>query len=333
MALIPKKTGKKTRLNAERKQLGLLMLIKGYWLEHLRVFKVTVHKLARTPLDTLMTCAAIAIALALPVGFYLFLNNIQSLGPNWQGHAQISAFLVKGTPEGKAKRFLADLKLWPEINQIHYISEEEALEEFQALSGVDNLLIDLKQNPLPIVLEIEPARKYQSSESAKKLLVKLEKEPLVHMAQLDLAWVERLNVMITIGQRIALGMIIFLSAGVLLVVGNTIRLEIESRRAEIDVAQLVGATDAFVRRPFLYTGIIYGLGGGLIAMVILSLALLFLSEPVASLTSLYSLDKSLLTLSFSDTSSLLFMAVLLGFVGAWLSVNRHLDKLSRVDRY
>ncbi len=317
---------------AERHGLSFSVLVRAYFLEHWRVIKSTSKKLRAAPVDTFMTCAAIAIALALPVGFYLFLNNMQAFGPQWEGHTQISLFLKQDKTEVDGQKLQEKLMLWLEVNSVNLISKEAALAEFQEVSGIKDVVNTLDKNPLPVVLEVLPTQQHKTAENAEKLLNKLQKEAVVDIAQLDLAWVQRLSVMVEIGHRIALGMILFLSAGVLLVVGNTIRLEIESRRAEIEVAQLVGATSAFVRRPFLYTGIAYGFIGGVLAMLILSIALYFLSEPVAELSGLYNKTQPILTLGFSDSLSLLFMAVLLGFVGAWLSVNRHLEKLSSADR-
>jgi cell division transport system permease protein len=139
--------------------------------------------------------------------------------------------------------------------------------------------------------------------------------------------VQRLNAMLKLGQRMALGLVLLLSLGVLLIIGNTIRLEIENRRDEISVTKLVGATDAFVRRPFLYTGMFYGLGGGIVASLIIVLGLAVLNKPAATLAGLYQSDYQLLGLNFSDMLSLWLMSALLGFFGAWFSVSQHLDDL------
>ncbi|MCY4045244.1 MAG: permease-like cell division protein FtsX [Cellvibrionales bacterium] len=302
--------------------------VKSYFKAHWRVLKQTAGKFLKAPLDTLMTCSAIAIALALPVGFYLCLNNIQAFGPQWEGHTQISLFLNKRIEEARLGRLLESLEYWPEIAKVSMVDKTQALKEFQEVTGLSDVLSALDDNPLPQVIEVMPSQTNREPASAEALLKRLEKLPEVDIAQLDLAWVQRLSIIIEIGHRIAFGMMLFLAAGVLLVIGNTIRLEIESRRAEIEVAQLVGATKAFVRRPFLYTGALYGFIGGVIAMVILSVALYYLSEPIAELSGLYQQQKRLLTLSFSDVASLLFMAVLLGWVGSWLSVNRHLERLT-----
>ena len=274
-----------------------------------------------------MTWAVIGIALALPVGLYVALGNIQALGTRWEGSAQISLFLKQNLPDAAQQRLVEELQQWPEIEAIHVISKDEALAEFQALSGFADVLSHLEHNPLPVVLELLPAAEHSDPKAADALLQRLQKLPPVDLAQLDLEWVQRLAAMLALGQRLALGLVILLSMGVLLIIGNTIRLEIENRRDEIVVAKLVGATDAFVRRPFLYTGFWYGLGGGLCAGVIVGIGLAVLNRPVATLAGLYQSDYRLLGLGSADMLSLLMMAALLGFFGAWFSVGRHLDAL------
>jgi cell division transport system permease protein len=302
--------------------------VNAYFKAHWRVLKQTLNKFRKSPLDTLMTCSAIAIALALPVGFYLCLNNIQAFGPQWEGHTQISLFLNKNVSKDRISRLVETLDYWPEISKVSMVDKAEALTEFQEVTGLSDVLSALDDNPLPQVIELMPAQAHREPKAAEILLNRLEKLPEVDIAQLDLAWVQRLSIIIEIGHRIALGMMLFLASGVLLVIGNASRLEIESRRAEIEVAQLVGATKAFVRRPFLYTGALYGFIGGVIAMLILSMALYYLSEPLSELSGLYKHQNRLLTLNISDIFSLLTMAVLLGWVGSWLSVNRHLERLT-----
>ena len=149
----------------------------------------------------------------------------------------------------------------------------------------------------------------------------------MEIAQLDLEWAQKLSSIIKIGQYLAFGLIIILSSGVILTIGNTIRLEIESRRQEIEVTQLVGATRAFIRRPFLYTGIMYGALGGILALLILFGCLWALSDPIAQLSSIYGSKDLALTLSTYDAFYVIFIGILLGLTGAWFSVNRHLDEI------
>lgn len=298
------------------------------WLkDHKRVSRESFKRLFSQPINSLVTWLVIGIALALPVGLYVALGNIQELSQRWDGSAQISLFLHQRVSAQSEQRLQEQLRKWPEIESLHVISKAQALEEFQAISGFSEVLQHLDHNPLPTVFEIGPAAAYANVTGSENLLEKLQALPPVELAKLDLQWVQRLTAMLEVGQRLALGLVILLSMGVLLVIGNTIRLEIENRRDEIIVTKLVGATDAYVRRPFLYTGLWYGFGGGFIASIIIAVGLVILNKPVATLAGLYQSDYMLLGLSFGDMLSLWMMAGLLGFFGAWFSVSKHLDAM------
>lgn len=312
---------------AQLSKVSFTVRLSAWLKDHKRVGKESLLRLKDKPLNTIITLAVIGIALALPVGFYVGLANVQSLGKEWDSTTQISLYIDKRATPQAVERLRTDLLLWPEIETLNVISQEQGLAEFRAMSGFADVLAHLDHNPLPVVIEILPSANHSDSSSANALLKKLEALQLVEIAQLDMEWLQRLALMLQIGQRLALGMVLLLSLGVLLIIGNTIRLEIENRRNEIIVVKLVGGTDAFVRRPFLYTGLWYGLGGGILASIIVGLGLWMLSEPVANLAGSYQSDYRLLGLSFSDTLSLWAMAALLGYFGAWLSVGQHLDEL------
>lgn len=312
---------------AQLSKVGFSARFSAWIKDHQRVAKDSLQRLKEKPLNTAITLAVIGIALALPVGFYVTLANVQTLGKNWESTTQISLYLDRRATAQAIERVRTDLALWPEIETINVISQEQGLAEFRAMSGFSDVLKHLDHNPLPVVVEILPSAEYSDSAKAYELLQKLQAQPLVDMAQLDMEWLQRLALMLQIGQRMALGLVMLLSLGVLLIIGNTIRLEIENRRDEIIVVKLVGGTDAFVRRPFLYSGLWYGLGGGILASIIVAAGLLLISKPVSNLAGLYHSDYRLLGLSFSDTLSLWGMAALLGYFGAWLSVGQHLDEL------
>jgi len=285
------------------------------------------QRLIARPVNSILTWLVIGIALALPVGFYVAIGNVHELSGRFEGNAQISLFLHQRVSGQMVENMRRELDSWPELTQVKVIGKDQALDEFKAMSGFADVLDHLQSNPLPVVFELEPAPAWSEPEKAESLLARLETLPSVDIAQLDLEWVQRLNAMLALGQRLALGLVILLSAGVLLIIGNTIRLEIENRRDEVIIVKLIGATDSFVRRPFLYTGIFYGFGGGLVASIIVGIGLMVLNKPVTVLAGLYQSDYQLLGLNFADMLSLWCMAALLGFFGAWLSVSQHLDQL------
>ena len=193
---------------ASSAQVSLGQRLKAWRKDHRRVAKSSLQRLLVDPVSSLMTWAVIGIALALPVGLYVALGNVQSLGNRWEGSAQISLFLQQNTSANTEQKLLTRLAQWPEIEAVHVISKQQGLEEFQALSGFADVLTHLSTNPLPVVIEILPAAGFTDPEPAALLLQRLQKLPPVELAQLDLAWVQRLAAMLKIGQRLALGLVI-----------------------------------------------------------------------------------------------------------------------------
>lgn len=305
-----------------------MTLIKSYFLRHAQVFFYSLGQLSRTPVATLMTCMVIGIALALPTGLHTLLNNAQQLSGGWENTAQISVFLKKNVSESQAMKIKSDIQRWPNVVSVHYISREQALKEFQNLSGFGDALKALNANPLPSVLIVKPELTATTSElSTEKLLTKLRQLRQTDKAQLDMQWVRRLYAIMNIIERGVQILGFLLALAVLLVVGNTIRLAIQNRRKEIVVMKLIGGTDAFIRRPFLYTGFWYGLFGGLIAWLLVSFTILSISNPVEKLTTLYQNQFELNNISFSTTLLLLLISILLGLAGSWFAVGRHLREI------
>lgn len=305
--------------------IGWRERLQSWWLGHRLVAIDSLRRFLAQPLGSGMTCLVIGIALALPVTMYMALANVQALGERWDGDAHVEIFLKNDLSDADALRLRDELARWVEVQSVTMISREQGLAEFQRLSGMAEALGQLEKNPLPVVLDLVPAT--EQPEQTETLLQRLQALPQADRVQLDLQWVKRLHALVTLGQRMVLMLVLLLSLGVLLVIGNTIRLEIENRRREIIVTKLVGGTDSFIRRPFLYAGFWYGLGGGWVASVITGVGLALLDKPVAVLAGLYDSDFSLLGLTLADTVSLWMLSALLGFFGAWFSVGRHLDAI------
>ena len=210
---------------------------------------------------------------------------------------------------------------------VRTLTHAQALKEFQDLSGFGDAVQVLGDNPLPAVLIVRPKAEDSTPEAANRLLEKLRALPETDQARLDLLWVERLYTMMAIGRRAVLVIAALLGLAVLLVVGNTIRLDIQNRRDEIVITKLIGATNPFIRRPFLYSGLWFGLLGGIIAWVLLAIALGLLSGPVHRLAGLYGSDFTLLSLNLGTAATLLGSSILLGLGGSWLAVSRHLSDI------
>ncbi|MAC45559.1 MAG: cell division protein FtsX [Oceanospirillum sp.] len=299
------------------------------WLRHHRMMAIdSLWRVIRTPFSSLMTWAVLAIALALPTGLYLFLSNAQVVTSNWDGSAQVSLFLKMEVSESQAQALRLNLETRTDIASVAYISKDQAMKEFKQFSGFGEALDYLDDNPLPSVLVVRPANTLTLLNQQEALFTELGKMPEVEEAQLDMDWVKRLYHIMELSQRAVSALAILLGIAVLLVVGNTIRLAIESRRDEIVIVKLVGGSDAFIRRPFLYTGIWYGLGGGLLAWWIINISLLWLEDPVNALASAYDASSfELIGLGAGDSLLLILTSTLLGWLGAWLAVSRHLGDI------
>ncbi|MFN2184308.1 MAG: permease-like cell division protein FtsX [Anaerolineae bacterium] len=281
-------------------------------------------RLYRSPVSTLMTAAVLGIALALPTGLLVLLDNLQRVSLGWDGSATISLFLEQSVDDEAAAALAEQLRQSPRIQDVRHIRRSEALEEFRALSGFGEALNSLEDNPLPAVLVVKPSGAHSGADAAQALAEALGARPEVELAQLDLQWVQRFTTLMEIGRRGILVVGALLGLAVLLIVGNTIRLDIQNRRAEIEVTKLIGATDAFIRRPFLYTGLWYGLFGAGLAWLLVELSFLVIADPVEYLAGLYQSSFLLRTFDMDQIANLLLMGATLGLAGSWLAVGRHL---------
>lgn len=300
----------------------------GAWRSHhYLVAGQSLRRMLGQPLASIITWMVIGIAMALPASLFIALDNLQQLTGGWDGAARISVYLQDSVTEDTGRRLGQQLLERPEIKDSAYISKDQALDEFGKLSGFEALLQELPENPLPAVLVLQPALEVGSVEEMGRLLEEIQQLPEVELAQMDLQWVQRLYHLMELGKRVTLALAALLGLGVLLVTGNTIRLAIESRREEIVVVKLVGGTDSYVRRPFIYTGIWYGLGGSIVAWVLLLGLVFWLDGAVANLVGLYDSQFELHGLGFSGSFALVAAGALLGLGGAWLAVSRHLGDI------
>ncbi|QKT03275.1 cell division protein FtsX [Ectothiorhodospiraceae bacterium 2226] len=298
--------------------------IAGWAAHHGRAAVGTLGRLARAPLASLLTAAVVAIALALPAGLYLVTQNVQQLSGSWDSGAQISLFLRDEVDDAQGARFAEALRTRDGVARVEFLSRSGALAEFERLSGFADAVGTLDANPLPALVVVQPADAHGAPERASALAAQLQTLPEVDSAQLDLEWVQRLHLVMEIARRAVLVLGTLLGLAVLLVVGNTIRLAIENRREEIEITKLIGGTDVFIRRPFLYTGLWYGAAGGLLAWLALELALAALRGPVGQLAGLYQSAFTLSGLGLTQGLGLAAVGAGLGLLGSWLAVGRHL---------
>jgi cell division transport system permease protein len=292
---------------------------------HAQVTLESLGRLYRNGLATLMTAMVIGIALALPAGLYLLLANLDRLSGAWEGQAGLSVFLKDAIKADTAAGVANRVRAWPEVAGVTLVTPEEALEEFSRRAGFADVLAALEENPLPVVLLVSPAVNHTDPASAGALQEKLRELPETDQVQLDLRWVQRLAAILETGRLAVLLASALLALAVLLMVGNTIRLEIQNRREEIVVTKLIGATNGFVRRPFLYSGIWYGVLGAALAWLVVQLGFRLLEAPVHRLVGLYEGSFELQTQPGWLLLVLLGVGITLGLLGSWLAVGRHLQ--------
>ena len=314
-------------VKAESNQIAKSSPFKARSINHARTLIASLGNMTRQPASSFMTIAVIAIALALPAGMFVLLNNVSHVSVGWDNSAQISVFLKTDVTEKQAKNLMGKLRLYDDVDQVSMINKKQALNEFKKISGFGDAIESLGDNPLPHVLTIQPVVDADRPDKIHHLIKLLNEQKQVELAQLDLQWVKRLFAMLEIANRAIWVIASLLGIAVLLVVGNTIRLDIQNRREEIEVTKLIGGTDAFIRRPFLYTGLWYGIGGGLFAWLLTIISIGLLDNSVEHLASLYNSGFQLRGLSFSEGINLIGFSCFLGLFGSWIAVGRHLSEI------
>lgn len=291
-------------------------------LEHLRVLRHTLRHLLLSPNATLLNILIIGIALSLPVGGYVLLKSLQGLGAQIAGTPQISVFLAIGTNDSEIARVSDKLKQHAAIRRIEFVSRELALKKLQQSTGLSDVISGLPQNPLPDAFIIYP--RDGSVAALEALRDELKTWPHLEHVQLDSAWIHKLEALLNFGRMAVAILAALLSFALIAITFNTIRLQILTRREEIEVAKLIGATDAFIRRPFLYFGFIQGLLGGIAAWLLVAGSLQLLNYQVNTLAQLYASSFGLQHLTLADSLALLGFSAYLGWLGAWFSVSQHL---------
>jgi cell division transport system permease protein len=284
----------------------------AYFLHHLQSLVFSLGKIYKAPTTTIMTVAVIGITLSLPSGFYLFLKNIETMSGDLSSSTQITLYLDLKTSEKSARKLNNTLASKEMVQNTEFISRDSALQTFRQSSGFGESINTLLSNPLPHTIVVIPKNDSDKFE-IKNLLISLQSLPEVKIAKLDTEW---------------LGIITLLFAfAVLLIIGNTIRLDIQNRYQEIIVTKLIGATNAFIRRPFLYGGLWYGLFGGIVSWIIIELSYIAISGPLNRLNLLYQAKLDIVTFSFQDFMILIASSTLLGLIGSWIAVAKHLNQI------
>ncbi len=290
---------------ASSAKVGFIQSILMFFVSHVRQALASLGELWRQPLASLMTIGVLGLSITLPSTLYIMVKNTGKITAGWDQASAISLFL----------------------DRVVYIPADDALKEFQHLSGLGDAIAYLEKNPLPDVVLVTPNEKHASPTAAKALLDKLRQQREVDIGKLDIEWLERLYAVIDIARDLVtlIGLLLFIA--VVLIIGNTIRLNILNKYDEIVVMKLVGATDAFIHRPFLYTGFWYGLLGGLMAWFAVIIILWWMDSSITTFAAMYQKDFNITGLTGSALLTMLGLSVLLGLLGSLISVQRHVREI------
>ncbi|HAZ7572408.1 permease-like cell division protein FtsX [Legionella sp. PATHC032] len=291
---------------------------------HLQAAANSLNLFCRKPLATMMTVIVIAIALALPTLFWVFTDNLSELTNRWQRGGHISLFLKPSLSEAEQTLLLEKVRTTEGVGQANIKSAADGLSELTQQEGMQDIMRYLPENPLPAVIEVVPALVIDSPAKLDLLSRKLQTFPQVALAKLDMEWINRLHAILGFSGKAANALMALLALAVVFIIGNTLRLDIHNRQEEIKILKLIGATDPYIIRPFLYSGVWYGVAGALLAIFLVNIFILTLGVAVNQLANVYQMHYPLACLSLRQILLLVLFAIILGWLGALLSVKRQL---------
>jgi cell division transport system permease protein len=295
------------------------------WLrQHWQTFGLTLSRLAGNPIATLLNVMVIGVALTLPLGGYMLLQNLGGVTRQVTGNPQVSLFLALDAGKTDIAALEARLKQLPGVRAVRFISREQALEGLKRSGDMADVIAALHSNPLPDAFVLETGG---GTAELEKLETELKALPKIAHVQFDSAWVKRLESLLALGRTAVSILAALLAVGLVAITFNTIRLQILTQKDEIEVSSLIGATDAFIRRPFFYLGLIQGGLGAMAALAIVYLCMLILNRSILGLAQLYGSDFRMAFFDLPDCFALLTFAAGLGWLGAYVSVSKHLSNL------
>jgi cell division transport system permease protein len=295
------------------------------WFErHLQTMVGSLGRLWQQPFAALLTVLVIGIALALPACLHVLVQNVRAASGGWNNALDVSVYMKQSASLDDTKSVADRVRKRRDVAEVKVVPADDALAEFRRNSGFGEALDALKDNPLPHALIVRPAETFRDPGHVETLTAELKLLPGVDVVQLDTEWVSRFNAILDVVRRIVFLAAGLFALGILVIVGNTIRLDIENRRGEIEVTKLVGGSDAFVRRPFLYNGVWYGLGGGAIAWLVVTAVILMLGDPVQRIAGLYGSGFALRGLDAESSLVLIAGGAMLGWLGSFIVATREL---------
>jgi cell division transport system permease protein len=294
---------------------------------HFQAATHSLNSLCRKPLATMMTVIVIAITLALPALFWVFTDNLSQLTMGWQRGGHISLYLEPSLSKKEQKVLLQKVRSVQGVGQVSLKSSADGLSELTQQEGMQDIMLYLPENPLPSVIEVVPSLDTDSPAKLDLLARQLETLPKIAQVKIDMSWINRLHVILGFAANVSKALMSLLALAVVLIIGNTLRLAIHNRHEEIQILKLIGAPDSFILRPFLYSGIWYGMAGAVVAVFLVNIITLSLGVAVNKLAVAYQMHYPLTGMSIRQILLLVLFAIILGWLGARLSVKRQLSSI------
>ncbi|WP_437610477.1 permease-like cell division protein FtsX [Erwinia sp. V71] len=314
---------------AKTKQPSKSRALKGGWQEQWRyALHGSLSDMWRQPLATLLTVMVIAISLTLPSVCYMVWKNVSQAADQWYPAPQLTVYLSKTLDDDAAENVIAQLKQQDGVDKVNYLSREEAMGEFRNWSGFGGALDMLEQNPLPAVAVITPKLNFQGSNTLQTLRERVAAVQGVDEVRMDDSWFARLAALTGLVGQVAAMIGILMIVAVFLVIGNSVRLSIFARRDTINVQKLIGATDGFILRPFLYGGALLGFSGALLSLILSEVLVLRLESVVAQVAAVFGTTFRISGLSWDESLLLLLIAAMIGWIAAWLATVQHLRRFT-----
>lgn len=301
--------------------------LRQYVEHHAQTFLASLGRLWGQPFASLMTVLVIGMALAMPAILHLLVQNARSATGSWDNAVDVSVYLELGLPPDAVNALASQVRKRNDVANVRIIDAASALRDFRAHSGFGAALDVLDSNPLPATLVVTPRSDKRDDEALLQLSSDLRELESVQLVQLDTEWVKRFHALLDVVRRATVLAAGLLALAVLVIIGNTIRMDILSRRAEIEIVKLIGASDSFIRRPFLYSGLWYGLAGGLMAALLLVVIFQLIAQPVANLAGLYGSEFQLRGLDLPTIGVLIGAGGFLGWIGSWIAATRHMRRI------
>lgn len=302
----------------------------GFIRSHIKQAKIAFNNLMQRPLGTILTLAVVAMSLALPATFYTAGKNIATVAQDMNTASQMSVYLKEGTPEARLMVLKDQLESWSEVQSVQYISSQQGLDDLSQFAGLEKAMSLLSDTALPPVLIVLPKTEFQQTDIAKALSKKLQAQSDVTDVRMDEDWFARLDAIKHLAYIVSCSFAVLMLVSVFLIVGNTLRFNVLAHKEEIQVMKLIGATDRFILRPYLYTGLWLGFLGAVIAWLMTMMITLLVSGAVDNLANLYDSHFSLTSLGWDESILLLMLGSTLGSIAANLSARKHLKEIEPV---